>query len=58
MEYDGKNYEDKGEILEVEHERRLKLTHFSALSGAEDAPRTFTDLCTRSRTTTERRTSH
>jgi uncharacterized protein YndB with AHSA1/START domain len=43
-EYDGKSYEDKGEILEVEHERRLKLTHFSALSGAEDAPENYHTL--------------
>ena len=57
-EYDGKKYEDKGEILEVEHERRLKLTHFSALVVRRMRPRTITHLCTSSRTTTERRTSH
>ena len=28
-EYEGKKFEDKGEILEVVEERRLKLTHFS-----------------------------
>ena len=33
-EYEGKAYEDKGEIVEVEPERRLKVTHFSPLSGA------------------------
>ncbi|MDX6239970.1 MAG: hypothetical protein QOG10_4785, partial [Kribbellaceae bacterium] len=27
--YEGKEYEDKGEILEIEQERRLKVTHFS-----------------------------
>ena len=36
-EYEGKKYEDKGEILEVENERRLKMTHFSPLSGEPDA---------------------
>ena len=40
-EYQGRKYEDKGQILEVEHERRLKLTHFSALSGGEDAPENY-----------------
>lgn len=43
-EYEGKRYEDKGEILEVEHERRLELTHFSALSGEEDAPENYHTL--------------
>jgi len=37
-EYEGKAYEDKGELLEVEPERRLKLTHFSPMSGKPDAP--------------------
>jgi uncharacterized protein YndB with AHSA1/START domain len=43
-EYEGKKYEDKGEILEVEPERRLKLTHFSALSGQEDVPENYHTL--------------
>jgi uncharacterized protein YndB with AHSA1/START domain len=43
-EYEGKKFEDKGEILEVEHERRLKLTHFSPLSGEEDAPENYHTL--------------
>ena len=30
-EYEGKKYEDKGEILEVVPDRRLKVTHFSLL---------------------------
>ena len=37
-EYDGKAYEDKGEIVEIEPERLLKVTHFSPLSGQEDVP--------------------
>jgi uncharacterized protein YndB with AHSA1/START domain len=40
-EYEGKKYEDKGEILEVERERRLKVTHFSPLSGEEDSPENY-----------------
>jgi uncharacterized protein YndB with AHSA1/START domain len=35
-EYEGKKYEDKGEIVEIDPERRLKVTHFSPLSGHED----------------------
>ena len=43
-EYEGKKYEDRGEILEVEPERRLKLTHFSPLGGEEDAPENYHTL--------------
>ena len=43
-EYEGKPFEDKGEILEVEPERRLKLTHFSPLSGDEDVPENYHTL--------------
>jgi uncharacterized protein YndB with AHSA1/START domain len=43
-EYEGKKYEDKGEILEVVEERRLKVTHFSPLSGEEDAPENYHTL--------------
>jgi uncharacterized protein YndB with AHSA1/START domain len=40
-EYGGKRYEDKGEILEVEPGRRLAMTHFSPMSGAEDKPENY-----------------
>lgn len=40
-EYDGKAYEDKGEILEIEPYRRLSVTHFSALSGQSDRPENY-----------------
>jgi uncharacterized protein YndB with AHSA1/START domain len=40
-EYEGKTYEDKGEIVEIEPERRLKVTHFSPLSGQEDRPENY-----------------
>jgi uncharacterized protein YndB with AHSA1/START domain len=43
-EYEGRRYEDKGEILEVDPERKLKLTHFSALSGDEDVPENYHTL--------------
>ena len=40
-EYEGKRYEDKGEIVEIEPERRLKVTHFSPLSGRDDVPENY-----------------
>jgi uncharacterized protein YndB with AHSA1/START domain len=40
-EYEGQRYEDKGEIVEIEPERRLKVTHFSPLSGKEDRPENY-----------------
>jgi uncharacterized protein YndB with AHSA1/START domain len=43
-EYQGKAYEDKGKILEIEPERRLKVTHFSPLSGKEDVPANYHTL--------------
>jgi uncharacterized protein YndB with AHSA1/START domain len=43
-EYEGKKYEDKGEILEIEPERRLKMTHFSPLGGQDDVPENYHTL--------------
>ena len=43
-EYEGKAYEDKGEIVEIEPERRLKMTHFSPLSGQDDRPENYHTL--------------
>jgi uncharacterized protein YndB with AHSA1/START domain len=43
-EYEGKEYEDKGEIVEIEPERRLKVTHFSPSSGEEDRPENYHTL--------------
>ena len=37
-EFNGKTYEDKGVILQMEPEKMLKYTHFSALSGKPDEP--------------------
>lgn len=42
--YEGKEYEDKGEILEIEPERRMKVTHFSPLSGQPDVPENYHTL--------------
>lgn len=43
-EYEGKKFEDKGEVLEVVPERRLKVTHFSPLSGQVDVPENYHTL--------------
>ncbi|WP_433161699.1 SRPBCC domain-containing protein [Kribbella sp. CA-247076] len=43
-EYDGKAYEDRGEILEVDPGRLLKVTHFSPLSGQPDVPENYHTL--------------
>lgn len=37
-EYEGRKYEDKGEVIEVQPRRRLVVTHFSPLSGQPDEP--------------------
>lgn len=42
--YEGKSYEDKGEILAIEPERLLRITHFSPLSGKEDVPANYHTL--------------
>ena len=42
--WEGKAYEDKGRILEFEPGRRLVVTHFSPLSGQEDAPENYHTL--------------
>ena len=43
-EYEGRAYEDKGEILEIVPERLLRMTHFSPLSGHDDAPENYHTL--------------
>jgi uncharacterized protein YndB with AHSA1/START domain len=40
-EWQGRAYEDKGTILEVEPEHSLVVTHWSPLSGTEDAPENY-----------------
>jgi uncharacterized protein YndB with AHSA1/START domain len=37
-EFNGKAYEDKGNVIEFEPERRLSFSHWSALSGKADTP--------------------
>ena len=43
-EWDGKPYQDKGEILDVEPGRKLVHTHFSSLSGQPDEPGNYHKL--------------
>lgn len=40
-EYNGQPYQDKGEIITVEPLRRLEVTHFSPMSGADDVPENY-----------------
>jgi uncharacterized protein YndB with AHSA1/START domain len=40
-EWKGKSYEDKGEVLEVEPEKRLRYTHWSPMGGTEDKPENY-----------------
>lgn len=42
--WDGKAYEDRGSVLEFEPRRRLVVTHFSPLSGQEEAPENYHTL--------------
>jgi len=39
--WQGKDYEDKGTILQFEPEIRLQYSHFSPLSGATDVPESY-----------------
>ncbi len=40
-EMGGKAYEDKGQVLEVEAEHRLSMTHYSPLMGQPDQPENY-----------------
>ena len=40
-EWKGKPYEDKGVILEIEPDHRLKYSHYSPMSGAPDRPENY-----------------
>jgi uncharacterized protein YndB with AHSA1/START domain len=43
-EYDGKQFQDKGEILEVAEPERLRMTHYSPMSGQPDEPESYHTL--------------
>jgi len=40
-EFEGKAFEDKGEIISFEPGRRLEVTHFSPLTGQYDRPENY-----------------
>lgn len=40
-EWQGRQYEDKGEILDVIPNKRLRYTHFSPLAGQADKPENY-----------------
>ena len=40
-EWQGKPYEDKGKILQMEPKRRLSYSHFSPLAGKPDKPENY-----------------
>src|SRR3984957_2837730 len=40
-EYNGKPYQDKGSIVEVQPQRLLVLTHFSPMTGQPDLPENY-----------------
>src|SRR4051794_16234095 len=43
-EYEGRAYQDKGEVLTYDEPRVLSVTPFSALSGQDDAPENYHTL--------------
>jgi uncharacterized protein YndB with AHSA1/START domain len=43
-EWEGKHYEDKGEIIDIVPERLLHTTYFSSMSGKEDRPENYANV--------------
>jgi uncharacterized protein YndB with AHSA1/START domain len=39
--YQGREYEDKGQVLQIEPEKLLVLSHWSPLSGTADSPENY-----------------
>ena len=40
-EWQGKPYQDKGEVLQAEPGRLLEVTHYSPMTGADDVPENY-----------------
>lgn len=40
-EYEGRKYEDRGEVLDVQPGRRLSVSHYSPMSGRPDVPENY-----------------
>ncbi len=43
-EWEGKPYEDKGEVVAVDEPNRIEVTHWSPLTGTDDAPENYHTL--------------
>jgi uncharacterized protein YndB with AHSA1/START domain len=43
-DYEGRTYQDKGEVLAVEEPRLLSMTHYSPLMGDDDVPANYHTL--------------
>jgi uncharacterized protein YndB with AHSA1/START domain len=43
-EWEGKAYQDKGTILEIEKEKILKYSYWSSFSGTEDKPENYANV--------------
>jgi uncharacterized protein YndB with AHSA1/START domain len=43
-EWEGKTYEDKGTILDIEPGKFVKYTYWSSFSGTEDAPENYANI--------------
>jgi uncharacterized protein YndB with AHSA1/START domain len=48
-EWEGKKYEDKGTILEIEKEKLLKYSYWSSFSGKPDVPENYHNVTYRLR---------
>jgi uncharacterized protein YndB with AHSA1/START domain len=53
-EYNGKPYEEKGEIIEFEPNKVLRTTNFSSMSGQEDKPENYNTVTYRLKTEGEK----
>ena len=43
-EWEGKPYQDKGQVVAVDEPNRLEVTHFSPLTGQDDVPENYHTL--------------
>ena len=43
-EWEGKQYEDKGTILDIQPEKVLKFNYWSSMSGTPDTPENYVDI--------------
>ena len=43
-EWEGKPYQDKGEVVAVDEPNRLEVTHYSPLTGQQDVPENYHTL--------------